>query len=89
MNWYFVLLNKLSGTVLESSGRADSNTVHGFDNWPRFVGVIEQNKISNSFCHYCITSPSVIKYQVMGERGKKETERDIPESQPTYFYNYM
>ena len=37
---------KLSGTVLESSGRADSKTVPGFDNWPRFVGVIEQNKIS-------------------------------------------
>ena len=46
MNWYFVLLNKLSGTVLESSGRADSKTVPGFDNQPRFVGVIEQNKIS-------------------------------------------
>ena len=35
-----------SGTVLESSGRADSKTIPGFDNWPRFVGVIEQNKIS-------------------------------------------
>ena len=33
-------------TVSESSGRADSETVPGFDNWPRFVGVIEQNKIS-------------------------------------------
>ena len=44
MNWYFVLLNKLSGTVLESSGRADSKTVPGFDNWPKFDGVIEQNK---------------------------------------------
>ena len=36
---------KLLGTVLESSGRADSKTVPGFDNQPRFVGVIEQNKI--------------------------------------------
>ena len=36
---------KLSGTVLESSGQADSKTVPGFDNRPRFVGVIEQNKI--------------------------------------------
>ena len=45
---------ELSGTVLESSGRADFRTVPGFDNWPRFVGVIEQNKISDSFCHYCI-----------------------------------
>ena len=43
----------LSGTVLESSGWADSKTVPGFDKWPRFVGVIEQNKISNSLCHYC------------------------------------
>ena len=37
---------QLPGTVLESSGRADSKTIPGFDNWPRFVGVIEQNKIS-------------------------------------------
>ena len=35
----------LPGTVLESSWRADSKTVPGFDNWPRFVGVIKQNKI--------------------------------------------
>ena len=35
---------QLPGTVLE--GRADSESVPGFDNWPRFVGVIEQNKIS-------------------------------------------
>ena len=40
---------QLSGTVLESSGRADYKNVHGFDNWPRIVGVIEQNKISDSF----------------------------------------
>ena len=39
---------------MESSGRADSKTVPGFDNWPRFVGVIEQNKISDSFDKYCI-----------------------------------
>ena len=39
---------------MESSGQADSKTVPGFDNWPRFVGVIGQNKISNSLCHYCI-----------------------------------
>ena len=37
---------QLSGTVLESSGRADSETVPAFDNWPIFVGVIEQNKTS-------------------------------------------
>ena len=37
---------QLSGTVLESSGRADSKTVPGFDNWPKIEGVIEQNKIS-------------------------------------------
>ena len=28
---------KLSGTVSESLGQADSKTVPGFDNWPRFV----------------------------------------------------
>ena len=43
-----------SGGVLESSGQADSKTVPGFDDWSRFKGVIEQNKISNFFCHYCI-----------------------------------
>ena len=37
---------QLSGTVLESSGQADLKTVPGFDNWPKFEGVIEQNKIS-------------------------------------------
>ena len=44
---------KLSGTVLESSGRADSKTVPGFDNWPRFVVVIEQNKIQRTYEHDC------------------------------------
>ena len=43
------------GTVIESSGQADFRTVPGFDNWPIFVGVIEQNKILDSFCHYCIS----------------------------------
>ena len=37
---------KLSGTVLESSGQADSKTVPGFDVWTKFEGVIEQNTIS-------------------------------------------
>ena len=32
---------QLSGTVSESSGRADSKTVIGFQIWPRFEGVIE------------------------------------------------
>ena len=49
---------KLSGTVLESSGRADSKTVPGFDNWPRFVGVIEQNKIQRTYEHDCIRNES-------------------------------
>ena len=35
------------------SGPADSKSVPGFDNWPRFVGAIEQNKISDSFDKYC------------------------------------
>ena len=38
---------------MESSRRADSKTVPGFDDWPRLKGVIEQNKILDSFCHYC------------------------------------
>ena len=33
------------GGVLKTSGPADSKSVPGFDNWPRFVGVIEQIKI--------------------------------------------
>ena len=43
---------------MESSGRADFRTVPGFDNGPRFVGVIEQNKISDSYENYCIL-PSI------------------------------
>ena len=34
----------LQGTVLESSGHADSKTVPVSENWPRFAGVIDQNK---------------------------------------------
>ena len=30
---------------MESSGWVDSKTIPGFDNWQRFVGVIDQNKI--------------------------------------------
>ena len=30
-----------------------SRSVPGFEIWPRFVGVKEQNKICNSFCQYC------------------------------------
>ena len=36
------------------SGPADFKSVPGFDNWPRFVGVIEQNKISDSFDKYLL-----------------------------------
>ena len=32
------------------SGPADFKSVTGFENWLRFVWVIEQNKICNSFC---------------------------------------
>ena len=42
------------------SGPADSKSVPGFDNWPRFVGVIEQNKISDSYENYCITYHAVL-----------------------------
>ena len=41
------------GGVLKMSGLADFKSVPSFENWPRFVGVIEQNKMSNSFCQYC------------------------------------
>ena len=37
------------------SGPADFKSAPGFENQPRFVGVIEQNKISQTFFHYCIT----------------------------------
>ena len=39
---------------MESSGRADSKTVPDFDNQPRFVGDIEQNKISVFYEKYCM-----------------------------------
>ena len=42
------------GADLKTSGLADFKSAPGFENWPRFVGVIEQNKISNSLCQYCI-----------------------------------
>ena len=44
------------GGVLKTSGPADSKYTPGFENWPRFVGVIEQNKISDSFDKYCINA---------------------------------
>ena len=43
------------GGVLKKSGTADFKSVPGFENWQRFVGVIEQNKLCNSFCQYCIS----------------------------------
>ena len=41
------------GCVLKTSRLADFKSAPGFENRPRFVGVIEQNEISNSFsfCH--------------------------------------
>ena len=35
------------------SGPADFKSTPGFENQPRFLGVIEQNKIRNSFDKYC------------------------------------
>ena len=40
----------------EKSGPADFKSVPGFENQPRFVGVIEQNKIQQTFFHYCISN---------------------------------
>ena len=56
---------KLSGTVLESSGQADSKTVPGFDNRPRFVGVIEQNKIQRTYEHDCIWASYLCDIYIM------------------------
>ena len=42
------------------SGPADFKSVPGFENEPRFVGVIEQNKIQRTFFHYCITFAQLI-----------------------------
>ena len=36
------------------SGTADFKSLPGFENWPRFVGVIKQNKICKTLCQYCI-----------------------------------
>ena len=41
------------GGVLKTSGSADFKSVPGFENQPRFLGVIEQNKIQQTFFHYC------------------------------------
>ena len=38
------------GGVLKTPGPADIKSVPGFKNLPRFVEVIEQNKICNSWC---------------------------------------
>ena len=38
------------------SGPADFKSVPGFDNYPRFVGVIEQSKISDSYENYCTSN---------------------------------
>ena len=39
--------------ILKTSGPAYFKSVPGYENWPRFGGVIEQNKIFNSLCQYC------------------------------------
>ena len=41
------------GGVLKSSEPADFKADPGFENCPRFVGEMEQNKILNSFDKYC------------------------------------
>ena len=43
------------GGVLKTSGPADFKSVPGYENWPRVVGEIDQNKICNSFCQHCIS----------------------------------
>ena len=46
---------QLSGAVLESSGRADSETAIDFHIWPRFEGVIEVSLGDNWKEHCCIS----------------------------------
>ena len=43
------------GDVFKTSGPADFKSVPGYENWPRVVGEIDQNKICNSFCQHCIS----------------------------------
>ena len=50
-----VKLNIVGG-VLKMSGPVDFKSVTGSENQPRFVGVIEQNNIQQTFYHYCISS---------------------------------
>ena len=40
------------GGVFKTSGPADFKSIPGFENQPRFVGVIEQNR-QQTFFHYC------------------------------------
>ena len=49
-----ILQIQLSGTVLESSGPADSETVIDFHIWPKFEGVIEVSLGDNWKEHCCI-----------------------------------
>ena len=52
---------QLSGTVLESSGQADSETAIDFNIWPRFEGVIEVSLGDNWNFHCCICSTKEAK----------------------------
>ena len=53
------------GGVFKMLGPADFKLVPGFENQPRFVGVIEQNKIQQTFFHYCITLSIRINIEVL------------------------
>ena len=57
---------QLSGTVLESSGRADSETAIGFHIWPRFEGVIEVSLADNWKDHCCICQ---VCYRRFSQKG--------------------
>ena len=48
---------------MKSSGPADFKTDPGFENRPRFVGVIEQNKIQQTFPHDCINTELKIQIE--------------------------
>ena len=53
---------QLSGTFLESSGRADFETAIDFNIWPRFEGVIEVSLGDNWNPHCCIYLNMYLNY---------------------------
>ena len=49
---------------MKTSGPADFKSTPDFENQERFVGVIEQNKILNSFDKYCTNMYTSEKFMI-------------------------